>query len=76
MEKLHQLQSKMAVLQPKLSIQVVEFQADLTIAASRNLNLRRLHRLHQSTAASTWWCGPLLRLGWVEMAVGFFEGPN
>ena len=33
----------MAVFQQKLSIQVVKFQADLTIAASRNLNLRRLH---------------------------------
>ena len=32
--------------------------------------------LHQSTTASTWWCGPQLRLGWVEMAVGLFEGPS
>ena len=30
--------------------------------------------LHQSTAASTWWCGPRPRLGWVEMAVGLPEG--
>ena len=43
MEKLNQQQSKMIVLQEKLNIQVVEFQADLTIAASRNLNLRRVH---------------------------------
>ena len=32
--------------------------------------------LHQSTAASTWWCGPRPRLGWVEMAVGLTEGPS
>ena len=32
--------------------------------------------LHQSTAASTWWCGPRPRLGWVEMAVGLPEGPS
>ena len=32
--------------------------------------------LHQSTAASTWWCGPRPRLGWVEMAVGLPEGPT
>ena len=32
--------------------------------------------LHQSTAASTWWCGPRPRLGWVEMAVGLSEGPS
>ena len=34
------------------------------------------NRLHQSTAASTWWCGPRPRLGWVEMAVGLPEGPS
>ena len=33
-------------------------------------------QLHQSTAASTWWCGPRLRLGWVKMAVGLPEGPS
>ena len=32
--------------------------------------------LHQSTAASTWWCGPRPRLGWVEMAVDLPEGPS
>ena len=32
--------------------------------------------LHQSTAASTWWCGPRPRLGWVEMAVGLPEGSS
>ena len=32
--------------------------------------------LHQLTAASTWWCGPQLRLGWVEMAVCLPEGPS
>ena len=31
---------------------------------------------HQSTAASTWWCGVRPRLGWVEMAVGLPEGPD
>ena len=33
-------------------------------------------KLHQSTAASTWWCGPQPRLSWVKMAVGFPEGPS
>ena len=37
---------------------------------------QRICCLHQSTAASTWWCGPRPRLGWVEMAVGFPEGPS
>ena len=32
--------------------------------------------LHQSTAASTWWCGPRPRFSWVEMAVGLPEGPS
>ena len=32
--------------------------------------------LHQSTAASTWWCGPWPRLGWIEMAVGLPGGPS
>ena len=31
---------------------------------------------YQSTAASTWWCGPQPSLGWVEMAVGLAEGPS
>ena len=35
-----------------------------------------VNSLHQSTAASTWWCGPRPRLGWVEMAVGLPEGPS
>ena len=34
-----------------------------------------LTTLHQSTATSTWWYGPRLRLGWVEMAVGFPRVP-
>ena len=37
---------------------------------------RELTPLRQSTAASTWWCGPRPRLGWVEMAVGLLEGPS
>ena len=32
--------------------------------------------LHQLTAASTWWCSPQPRLGWVKMAVGLPEGPS
>ena len=31
---------------------------------------------HQSTTASTWWCGPRPRLGWVEMAVGLPKGSS
>ena len=27
--------------------------------------------LHQSTATSTWWCGPRHRLSWVKMVVAF-----
>ena len=38
--------------------------------------MRNVSYLHQSTAASTWWCGPRPRLGWVEMAVGLPEGPS
>ena len=30
--------------------------------------------LHQSTAASTWWCGRRALLGWIEIAVGLPEG--
>ena len=43
---------------------------DTTRIAATNL------QLHQSTAASTWWCGPRPRLGWVKMAVGLPEGPS
>ena len=32
--------------------------------------------LHQSTAASTWWCDPQPHLGWVEMALGLPMGPS
>ena len=32
--------------------------------------------LHQSTSASTWWCGPRPSLSWVQMAVGLPEGPS
>ena len=35
-----------------------------------------LQSLHQSTAASTWWCGSRPHLGWVEMAVGLPEDPS
>ena len=38
--------------------------------SKRPSHLNELSELHQSTAASTWWCGPRPRLGWVEMAVG------
>ena len=40
------------------------------------INHAEFDALHQSTAASTWWCGPRPRLGWVEMAVGLPEGPS
>ena len=40
------------------------------------LNHATIQVLHQSTAASTWWCGPRPRLGWVEMAVGLPESPS
>ena len=36
----------------------------------------RRNKLHQSTATSTWWCGPPTRLGWVKMAVELPEGPS
>ena len=39
-------------------------------------NDTKRHQLYQSTAASTWWCGPRPRLGWVEMSVGLPEGPR
>ena len=32
--------------------------------------------LHQPTAASTWWCGPRPRLGWVKMVIGLPESPG
>ena len=38
--------------------------------------LTTLTALHQSTAASTWWCGPRPQSGWIEMAVGLPEGPS
>ena len=38
--------------------------------------MNSFNQLHQLTAASTWWCGPQPRLGWVEMAVGLPEGPS
>ena len=41
-----------------------------------NSSYNKEDKLHQSTAASTWWCGPRPRLGWVEMAVGLPEGPS
>ena len=43
--------------------------------SQRDTQKRDTH-LHQSTAASTWWCGPRPRLGWVEMAVGLSEDPS
>ena len=42
----------------------------------RRRSLRTQTTLHQSTAASIWWCGPRPCLGWVEMAVGLPEGPS
>ena len=33
-------------------------------------------KLHQSTAVSTWWCGPQSRLDWVKKAVGLPKGPS
>ena len=40
-----------------------------TCKASKN-------ELHQSTAASTWWCGPRPHWDWVKMTVGLPEGPS
>ena len=37
---------------------------------------RRKFKLLQSTAASTWWCGPRHRLGWAEMAIDVSESPS
>ena len=34
------------------------------------------NKLHQSTAASMWWCGLQPLLGWVEMAVGLPESAS
>ena len=39
-------------------------------------NKTKQEDLHQSTAASTWWCGPRPRFGWVEMAAGLPEGTS
>ena len=41
-----------------------------------NQSCNQAHILHQSTAASMWWCGPRPCLGWVKMAVGLPEGPS
>ena len=46
------------------------------VALRKGNHLHQSTLLHQSTAASTWWCGPRPRLGWVEMAVGLPEGPS
>ena len=43
---------------------------------SRKDNIYEIALLHQSIAASSWWCGPRPRLGWVKMAVGLLEGPS
>ena len=47
----------------------------IKISNSRSF-VAMLETLHQSTAVSTWWCGPRPRLGWVEIAVGLPEGPS
>ena len=53
---------------------------DLTITGIRAAQWKNYRStypaLHQSTAVSTWWCGPRPRLGWVEMAVGLPKGPS
>ena len=58
---------------PKLSTTILQTQETKTFKVA---TLFTLFTLHQSTAASTWWCGPRPRLGWVEMAVGLPEGPS
>ena len=62
------------------SVAMVRFKRTTTVTTTdghtSSTMLPMLHDLHQSTAASTWWCGPRPRLGWVEMAVGFPEGPS
>ena len=50
-------------------------QAKREVAKARKRHTRNC-TLHQSTATSTWWCGPPFSLGWVEMAVGLPEGPS
>ena len=47
----------------------------LTKTKSQQLK-RKIKHLHQSTAISTWCCGPRPRLGWAEMVVGLPEGPS
>ena len=42
----------------------------------KRLNIAMKRKLHQATAASTWWWGPRPRLGWVESAVGLPKGPS
>ena len=39
-------------------------------------NTKTAALLHQSTAASTWWCCLRPRFGWVEMAVGLPDGSS
>ena len=56
---------------------LVEANLFLAITLQPDLTIRAIiQALHQSTAASTWWCGPRPRLGLVEMAVGLPGGPS
>ena len=48
-------------------------QINYTFASTVPIVADNEHKLHQSTATSTWWSGSPLRLGWVEMIVGLPE---
>ena len=62
-------------LVPTLSYEASHY-FDITAARAYLSTSHSYLHLHQSTAASTWWCGPRTRLGWIEMADRLPEGPS
>ena len=54
----------------------LQMETDQHIQSFGKVPARWRSGLHQSRAASSWWCGPRPCLGWVEMAVGLPEGPS